>query len=89
MLLYAKILAADGLQLTFCGILKALDLFKPLAIVYSITYYIIGFSMSYYYGFHLNQGEKGIWTGWLYAAVSSMVIFVIIMIVTEWKKQHI
>ncbi|KAL4494995.1 hypothetical protein ABPG72_015695 [Tetrahymena utriculariae] len=87
--IYAKIVVLDGIQLTFCAIVKALDHFNHITIIYSVSYYLIGISTSLYQGFYLGKGEYGIWTGWLTSASVSSVVFFFVFVLTNWQNQSV
>lgn len=82
------VIIADGFQGTINGALKGIE--KQMLVTYStlIAYYIICiplvFCLTYSWG--LNMGVKGIWIGFGLANAILIILYVIVLFTTDWKK---
>lgn len=67
---------SDGLQVVFLGTLRGLqDVWIPSLICF-VSYWMIGFPVSYYLGIVLDYGGEGVWLGLLVGlSVSSVLMY--------------
>ncbi|WP_438963178.1 MATE family efflux transporter [Nonlabens sp.] len=65
---------SDGLQVVFLGALRGLqDVWVPSLICF-VSYWIVGFPISYYLGIILDYGGQGIWLGLLSGLTMSSIL---------------
>lgn len=65
---------SDGLQVVILGALRGLQDVKIPTIICFISYWIIGFPVSIYYGREENLGSMGIWLGLLAGLTASAIM---------------
>lgn len=76
---------SDGVQAVVLGALKGLQDVKIPAIITFISYWLIGFPISYYLGLKTDLGAIGVWIG-LLAALTAASIFLIIRFERQINK---
>ncbi|GLR19732.1 MATE family efflux transporter [Portibacter lacus] len=68
---------SDGFQAVVLGGLRGLqDVKKPMIITF-IAYWVIGFPVCYYLGFHTSLGTSGLWYGLLISLTASAIMLII------------
>jgi MATE family multidrug resistance protein len=68
---------SDGLQVVILGALRGLQDVKIPTVICFISYWIIGFPVSWYFGKAENLGSMGIWFGLLAGlSVSALMLYI-------------
>ena len=68
----------DGIQVTLSGILRAMQVTKPVMILTIIGYWVIGLPLGAYLAYSMNLQARGLWIG-LMTALVLMAIFLFIL----------
>jgi len=76
---------SDGIQSVVLGALKGLQDVKIPTIITFVSYWIIGFPISYYLGLKTTLGAVGVWIG-LFSGVTFAVILLMIRFEKQTKK---
>lgn len=76
---------SDGVQAVVLGALKGLQDVKIPAIITFISYWLIGFPISYYLGLKTDFGAIGVWIG-LLAGLTAASVFLMIRFEKQTKK---
>jgi len=76
---------SDGIQSVILGALKGLQDVKIPAIITFVSYWIIGFPISYYLGLKTTLGAVGVWIG-LFLGLTFAAIFLMIRFEKRTKK---
>jgi len=76
LLIAAVFQISDGIQVVVLGALRGLQDVKIPTILIFVSYWVIGFPISYYLGLHTDYRSSGIWLGLLAGlTVSSILLF--------------
>jgi len=76
LLIAAVFQISDGIQVVVLGALRGLQDVKIPTVLIFISYWVIGFPISYYLGLHTDYKSSGIWLGLLAGlTVSSILLF--------------
>jgi len=76
---------SDGIQSVVLGALKGLQDVKIPAIITFVSYWLIGFPISYYLGLKTSLGAVGVWIG-LFSGLTAASIFLMIRFEKQTKK---
>ena len=77
MLVAAVFQISDGVQVVVLGALRGLQDVKIPTIITFVSYWIIGFPISYYFGLYTSYKSAGIWLGLLAGLTASAVMLII------------
>jgi len=76
LLIAAVFQISDGIQVVVLGALRGLQDVKTPTVLIFISYWVVGFPISYYLGLHTDYKSSGIWLGLLAGlTVSSILLF--------------
>jgi len=76
---------SDGIQSVVLGALKGLQDVKIPAIITFVSYWLIGFPISYYLGLKTSLGAVGVWIG-LLSGLTAAAIFLMLRFEMQTKK---
>jgi len=79
---------SDGLQVVVLGALRGLQDVKAPMFITFVSYWLIGFPISYYLGLHTSLGTVGIWIG-LLSGLTASAIMLYIRFNSQTKKMII
>ncbi|EGR34541.1 hypothetical protein IMG5_007780 [Ichthyophthirius multifiliis] len=83
--IYQKVLLCDGIQITLCSFIKALNKATIISYIYLFCYFV-GTTISY--SSWENSKEMGIWSGWIISNLMASIAFLVVIKTTDWEKQH-
>jgi MATE family multidrug resistance protein len=68
---------SDGIQVVIIGALRGMQDVRVAAVITFVSYWLVGFPISYYLGLKTDFGAEGIWMGLLAGlTVSSILLYV-------------
>ncbi|XP_024022746.1 protein DETOXIFICATION 49 [Morus notabilis] len=74
-------------QTTTCGVLKGSARPTLAAFINLITFYGVGLPVAMLVGFKMGEGLVGLWYGLFAAQIVCLLVMIVVLITTDWKKQ--